>query len=191
VNGNAGIVTHLTRGRFSFGLQVHESEPVIAEEVERCMDAVERHASSGTPVDVTDLMKVAVEDVVCRLVAGRRASELVSHRDKKSLRDLMRACAALISRRMVSTWAPCLAFLDTATKREMDEMHRAFDALLDEVVDEREREREHERRQRRPDDPAARRSDFLDAMLAADSNLTRTDIKNLLLVSKQQELWID
>ena len=156
--------------------KVHLFGPIIQEEVQICIDNLTTHAHSGSPINLSNVVMTTVENILCRLIISKRASELVSHQlGGKSLHDLIFATSSIISQRLVSTWIPSLGFLDRKVIHLMDEMHEAFDIMLEELLVERKQQKQRNYLPRT-------QKDFLDTIEATNC-MTRGELKNIMFVS--------
>ncbi|KAL6885529.1 hypothetical protein ACP4OV_010308 [Aristida adscensionis] len=151
--------------------------------------AVLQHSSSSPPVDLTrELIRLSNTSII-RMVASTAPGSVADE-----AQELVKAVAELVGAFNVSDYiAACRGWDLQGLGRRAADVHRRFDALLEEMIRHKEDAREAARRETTPEAAAkkqgagAGKQDLLDILLdkaedkAAEVNLTRDNIKAFII----------
>ncbi|KAG2318448.1 hypothetical protein Bca52824_011661 [Brassica carinata] len=152
---------------------VRSFENIREEEINVMMDKLEKASSSSSRVNLSKLLTALTNDVIARIVLGRKYS---SEEDGNNSNTLVRRYMEIVGAFPFGEYFPSLAWVDKVRgfDRKVDKLNNEIDRFLEKVV------QEHV-------DADEGRSNFVGILLSTQRDKTtpfeldRTSLKNLLL----------
>lgn len=143
------------------------------------MAKINGHSEAGTALDLSDMLNAFTNDVVCHAVSGKFFRE---EGRNQLFRELVEANSSLIGGFNLEDYFPWLVNLDVVKRMvcaKAQKVHKAWDDLLEKLIDDHAHRRAAASDQRDDDD-----SDFIDVLLSIqhEYNLTRGHIKAQLAI---------
>ncbi|KAL3834257.1 hypothetical protein ACJIZ3_008993 [Penstemon smallii] len=144
------------------------------EETYLLMKKIKSCSSSGSPVNLSEMLKSLNNDVICRSTFGRKYSE---GEDGKKFLRLLTELMHLLGRISIGSYIPCLSWIDSVTgfEAKVDKVATELDRFLDQVI------QEHQ------NDNGEGREDFVDILLkiyydeTTGASIDTDNIKGIIL----------
>ncbi|KAF8390524.1 hypothetical protein HHK36_025051 [Tetracentron sinense] len=170
--------------------RVQSAHFIRGEEVGLMIEKISRSCSSGTTVNLSEMLLTVYTNIICRTVLGRKFEE-EKEEGKNKFGEMSKEAMVLLGAFSFGDFFPSLKWMDVLTglAARLNRTSRALDAFFDQVIE------EHLISCRRDDDEDDNKKDFVDILLHVqkssmlDINLTRADLKATIQVSLSLSLF--